>query len=155
MSKLLRQCWCGANPDLTANGDEVDVGECDFDCAGTSTGEKCGGYNRISVYMNAVGIDSDLTYIGCYEDRRNPRAMGAGGSLSSSSMTNKVRKWHRLFYVTMLSLEAGSLGTMVAFFEESGNDDDEAAMRARIPRKMSDTQKTRRVSVPRKCPAPC
>lgn len=47
---VLLQCFCGENPDLTANGDEADETECDYLCEGTTTDEICGGYYRMSVY---------------------------------------------------------------------------------------------------------
>lgn len=87
---LGRQCWCGLNPDLTANGDEVSSSECDMDCAGTTTGEKCGGRNRISVYRFESFTDIELDLVGCYADVKNDRAMGAAGSFTSSSMSNEV-----------------------------------------------------------------
>lgn len=84
------QCWCGINPDLTANGDEVSSSECDMDCAGTTTGEKCGGRNRISVYMFESVADIELDFVGCYADVKNDRAMDAVASVTSDSMSNEV-----------------------------------------------------------------
>lgn len=91
-SLSIHQCWCGSNPDLTA---EVDSGECDMDCEGTSTGEKCGDRNRISVYSFNTGTAPGLDYLGCYGDARSPRAMGAVGPSTSSSMTNEVSDMSR------------------------------------------------------------
>lgn len=88
---LVQQCWCGSNPDLTANAVEVDSSECNLDCAGTSSGETCGGIDKISVYTISSGIDDELTYVGCYGDARPGRAMSAVGKHVSSSMTNKAR----------------------------------------------------------------
>lgn len=60
-------------------------------CAGTTTGETCGGTDRISVFtFETPGIDPELTYEGCYADVKRDRAMNAAGFLSSPSMTNGV-----------------------------------------------------------------
>lgn len=44
------QCWCAKNPDLGANGGRVPQSQCDYTCAKSDDGEKCGGWNRMSVY---------------------------------------------------------------------------------------------------------
>lgn len=87
----MAQCFCGDDPDLTANGEQVDDSECNMDCTGSATGEeKCGASNRISVYEYVAGPDEDLNYIGCYGDDRFNRAMDGVTVLSSSQMTNTV-----------------------------------------------------------------
>lgn len=86
---FVTQCWCGEDPDLSANGGEADASECDKECAG-NTDEICGGSNRITVYSITAGKDPDYPYIGCYADQRSGRAMGATGVLSTESMTNDV-----------------------------------------------------------------
>lgn len=57
-------------------------------CEGSATGEKCGGYNRMSAYK----ITSDgSSYIGCYGDRESRRAMpDAGRYTKTGEMTNEV-----------------------------------------------------------------
>lgn len=57
-----------------------------MDCAGTTTGEKCGGFDRMSAYK----ISASSGYVGCYADMKRNRAMPAEGLYSSPSMTNEV-----------------------------------------------------------------
>lgn len=42
------QCWYGKNPDLSRG--KVYSAECDLKCYGSKTWEKCGGYDRMTVY---------------------------------------------------------------------------------------------------------
>lgn len=86
---FIAQCWCGEDPDLSANGGEADASECDNECAGNKD-EICGGSNRITVYSITAGKDPDYKYMGCYADQRPGRAMGAAGLPSTESMTNDV-----------------------------------------------------------------
>ncbi|CAM9666863.1 unnamed protein product [Ectocarpus sp. 12 AP-2014] len=44
------ECWCAVEPDMTKHGPELDPIECDHLCFGTTTGEYCGGFNKMSVY---------------------------------------------------------------------------------------------------------
>lgn len=60
-----------------------------MDCAGTSTGEKCGGFDRMSAYK--IDASASSGYVGCYADMKRNRAMPAAGLYFSSSMTNEVR----------------------------------------------------------------
>lgn len=82
------QCWCGVDVDLTRNGEALGSAECDMLCAGTTTGERCGGYYKISAYE----IDSHVFspgYIGCYAD--TPYwSIDAGEKYVSVNMTNEV-----------------------------------------------------------------
>lgn len=57
-------------------------------CEGSRTDEKCGGYDRMSVYKMTSGEDS---YVGCYGDRKSRRAMpDAGKHTERGEMTNEV-----------------------------------------------------------------
>lgn len=96
------QCYYGSDPDLTANDEEAPGVECNMLCAGISTEEVCGGYNRINVYTYVpFGIADGLTYVGCYEDVKANRTMNAVGASVSSSMTNEVRVvLHTCFFVS-------------------------------------------------------
>lgn len=66
-------------------------------CAGTTTGEHCGGYSKMSAYV----IEDDLVvgpgYIGCYEDDKDARAMDAEGKYVAKDMTNEVSVCVRAF----------------------------------------------------------
>ncbi|CAM9959471.1 unnamed protein product [Pylaiella littoralis] len=79
------ECWCGVDPDLTKNGDNLLIGECDATCAGTTDDEKCGGYDKISAYV----IGDATAYQGCYRDAL-PRAMDSEGPVKPGGMTNEV-----------------------------------------------------------------
>lgn len=62
-------------------------------CSGSKSGEKCGGYNRISVYYITGKYPSPSPsydpYVGCYKDRRSHRAM-PDYKYTDSKMTNQV-----------------------------------------------------------------
>eukprot|EP00752_Nemacystus_decipiens_P004620 g4217.t1 len=45
-----RECWCAVDPDLNKNGPERDNVECNMQCAGTTSGELCGGFYNMLVY---------------------------------------------------------------------------------------------------------
>ncbi|CAM9959403.1 unnamed protein product [Pylaiella littoralis] len=77
--------WCGVDPDLTKNGDNLLIGECDATCAGTTDDEKCGGSDKISAYV----IGDATAYQGCYRDAL-PRAMDGEGPVKPGDMTNEV-----------------------------------------------------------------
>ena len=95
--KKTKQCWCAVDADLEKISPELALSDCDFQCEGTTTGEYCGGRNKMTAYTiddGAVPPDNDggMTapeYIGCFEDRRN-RAMNKEGKQKSSTMTNEV-----------------------------------------------------------------
>lgn len=94
------QCWCGRNPNITLNGRKVSPIECSATCAGSPTGETCGGHERISIYSIAAtaddtstsGVDPDLWlgYLGCY-DNGGPGRVMVNKELASAEMTNQVR----------------------------------------------------------------
>ncbi|CAN0504932.1 unnamed protein product, partial [Scytosiphon promiscuus] len=44
------QCWCAVDPDLTKNGEELALDECDMACEGTTSGEFCGGRHKETAY---------------------------------------------------------------------------------------------------------
>lgn len=49
--RSLKQCWCSAEePELTKNGPELDLSDCNMLCADTTTGERCGGFYKMLVY---------------------------------------------------------------------------------------------------------
>lgn len=58
------QCWCGAAPERGKNHLELDPGDCDMPCAGTTTGEHCGGSNKTLVYE----ITAYQGYQGCQRE---------------------------------------------------------------------------------------
>eukprot|EP00903_Cladosiphon_okamuranus_P006776 g6606.t1 len=71
-----RECWCATNPELTKNGPQLAHGECNMRCAGTTSGEYCGGYYKMLVY-------EITSYQGC--DHENPDDSLRDGLLSFSS----------------------------------------------------------------------
>ncbi|CAM9274851.1 unnamed protein product [Laminaria digitata] len=109
-TQFARECWCGVDADLTKNGDMLAIEECDFLCAGTTSGEFCGGRNKLTAYEIAEEVaptpapllivaptpapteevvPSGPEYIGCYEDGR-VRAMNAEGKYTNGAMTNEA-----------------------------------------------------------------
>lgn len=68
--------------DLTLNGGETASEECDVECAGTTTGEICGGSQRMSVYsIDCFGdfeVDAPYMAEGCYVDSPSSRVLGDG-----------------------------------------------------------------------------
>lgn len=67
----IKKCWCGIHPELNQNGEELAAGECDFLCAGTTTGEICGGFLKMSVFEITA-------YKGCqYEALDQPIGRGS------------------------------------------------------------------------------
>lgn len=83
------QCWCGADTDLTKNGEELPSEKCDMLCAGTTVGEHCGGNNTMTAYEIELGAPSVSEYIGCYADAPI-RAMDAEEVHLTGNMTNLV-----------------------------------------------------------------
>ena len=83
------QCWCAVDPDLTKNGEELALDECDMACEGTASGEFCGGIDKKTAYkIEDVGAG----YVGCYADDGAARAMGMEEMYVSEDMTNEVRE---------------------------------------------------------------
>ncbi|CAB1119605.1 unnamed protein product [Ectocarpus sp. CCAP 1310/34] len=69
--RINTKCWCGIHPELNQNGEELAAGECDFLCAGTTTGEICGGFLKMSVFEITA-------YMGCqYEALDQPIGRGS------------------------------------------------------------------------------
>eukprot|EP00904_Undaria_pinnatifida_P009040 jgi/Undpi1/5266/HiC_scaffold_2.g00547.m1 len=83
------ECWCGADTDLTKNGEELPSEKCDMLCAGTTVGEHCGGNNTMTAYEIELGAPSVSEYIGCYADAPI-RAMDAEEVHLTGNMTNLV-----------------------------------------------------------------
>lgn len=70
------------------HGEVLDSIKCDMPCAGTSSGEYCGGWDKITAYEIKKPVNSK--YVGCYADEPI-RAMDAEGVHSTGDMTNEVR----------------------------------------------------------------
>ena len=83
------KCWRGEDPRLKG---PVPPAECGMPCAGSSKGEKCGDYDRMSVYkmMRGGSPPEEPGYVGCYADSKSRRAMPKD-KIESKSMTNKVK----------------------------------------------------------------
>ena len=118
--EIRAQCWCAEDPDLTKNGEELDLDDCDFECTGTTTGEMCGGRDMLTAYLIGESSDDDPVpeptpqptpapseeeeeeeetpvepteggeYIGCYEDSKTTRALNDEGKNLFGDMTNEV-----------------------------------------------------------------
>lgn len=56
-------------------------------CTGTTSGEQCGGRDKITAYEMGV---SKLEYRGCYADVRRNRAMNSEGKYVEDGMTTEV-----------------------------------------------------------------
>lgn len=89
------KCWCGTDASmLTINGGETPSDQCDFECLGTS-GEICGGYNRMTVYSidcyypDTIAVDLPYTAEGCFVDSRTNRILPDGQT--ESPMSSGVR----------------------------------------------------------------
>lgn len=62
---LIKQCWCSPEePELSKNGPELDLSDCNMLCAGTTTGERCGGFYTMLVY-------EITSYQSCYHEALN------------------------------------------------------------------------------------
>lgn len=81
------------------NGGVLEVGECDMPCAGTTSGEICGGEFKMSAYQikledDEAAIDAATPrYVGCYKDDSSSRAMDEEGKFAPGKMTNEVSLW--------------------------------------------------------------
>lgn len=69
------------------HGEVLDSTECDMPCAGTVSGEYCGGWDKITAYKIKKYVFPQ--YIGCYADAP-ARAMDAEGMHVTGAMTNEV-----------------------------------------------------------------
>lgn len=57
------QCWCdNGTADYEQNGPAV----CDFECAGSTDGELCGGYDAMSIRQHDVSVIP--YYLGCFSN---------------------------------------------------------------------------------------
>ena len=65
----------------------LDFEQCDAACEGSTTGETCGGTDKITAYIIEPLVPE---YIGCYTDSREARAMDLEGMYASEDMTNEV-----------------------------------------------------------------
>ena len=82
------------------NGEVLNSVECDMLCAGTLTGEYCGGRDKITAYEIDQPVISE--YIGCYAD--SPvRAMNAEGKYVTDDMTNEVTLEWKYFTLSRIS----------------------------------------------------
>lgn len=99
------QCWCGLNPDLTSNGEQAPDSECGMACEGTTTGETCGDFLRMSAYEITSGMSSPATYVGCFADMSGARAMPGAGIYSSSEMTNEVGRTRGVWNEILIAIE--------------------------------------------------
>lgn len=109
-TQFASECWCAINPDLTTNGEELDFDECDMDCTGSSTGEKCGGSNKLTAYVMEDGGSAPAptpepepaptdeeevpteggAFVGCFEDSQASRALNLEGKNAFGDMTNEA-----------------------------------------------------------------
>ncbi|CAM9474717.1 unnamed protein product [Ectocarpus fasciculatus] len=55
------ECWCGIHPELNKHDEELAGDKCDFLCVGTTTGEICGGFLKMSVFEITA-------YEGCHHE---------------------------------------------------------------------------------------
>eukprot|EP00904_Undaria_pinnatifida_P008999 jgi/Undpi1/5229/HiC_scaffold_2.g00511.m1 len=83
------ECWCAVNVDLTTNGGELALEECDSLCAGTTSDEYCGGNDKITAY-EIESVEGEPKYIGCYGDATASAMDGEEIYAESSAMTNEL-----------------------------------------------------------------
>lgn len=82
---------------MTKNGAALGEGACDYACKGTS-GEFCGGRDKISVYViNDDGINDDVNdgFVegDCYNDVKKARALNEEGKNNLPNLTKEVRNF--------------------------------------------------------------
>lgn len=79
---------------LTKIGEMLTLEECDMACVGGTSGEFCGGTDRLSAYkIEAV----NPAFMGCYADDMEDRALDMEEKYVSEDMTSEVR--HQIFVV--------------------------------------------------------
>ena len=81
------QCWCD---DGTAEYDQNGQAVCDMECAGSTDGEFCGGFDAMSIRQHEVVPYYNEDYIGCFSDPADSRMFDLVAS--SDDMTAEVRK---------------------------------------------------------------
>ncbi|CAN0526645.1 unnamed protein product [Scytosiphon promiscuus] len=97
----VEQCWCTVNANLMKNGGKLATHECDMPCAGTTSGELCGGEFKMSAYEiehehDETAIDATTPgYVGCYKDDASSRALNEEGKYVPGDMTNEVSLWQK------------------------------------------------------------
>ncbi|CAN0576488.1 unnamed protein product, partial [Ectocarpus sp. 12 AP-2014] len=80
------QCWCD---DGTSDYDQNGPAVCDYECAGSTDGEFCGGFDAISIRAHdTIVIGNNSSYVGCFSDPADNRIFALGAS--SDDMTAEI-----------------------------------------------------------------
>lgn len=82
-----KKCWCAVDPILTKHGEMLNIEECDKACVGNTSGEFCGGTDKLTAYR-IEGVVS--AFVGCFADDMGARALNMEGKYVSEDMTNEV-----------------------------------------------------------------
>ena len=86
------ECFCGD----TVSGPATTQDQCNYPCSGNNS-ETCGGFDRISIYMDPTFAPTDKTTIsdyvsmGCYTEGYNGRAVAfQQNQVNSSTLTTEI-----------------------------------------------------------------